>query len=295
MPEAIALKVVHEDPRRVGRGQAGGSRGASGRRQSASIRCKMPCSACDPALARAAARRHHSSTRQGHQRPAGRRAHARGAYRPDASAHGALGVARIPGRVRGRDDRRRHHRGADRPASQRPAAHGGAPRRPAGDHALSGARALPSPHLSARPARDGQDPPDPPASRASALSRSSATRCMADGSRVRGAPRRSSSTSCARSSARPCMRHGWPSTNRAPASGSRSRARVPADFAALLEALRRDARRRQLGADRALRVGSWLTPDWPAPPGVRALSTLRGGGVSALSVRISEPGRPCRR
>jgi len=25
----------------------------------------------------------------------------------------------------------------------------------------------------------------------------------------------------------------------------------------------------------------WLTPQWPAPPGVRALSTLRGGGVSA--------------
>lgn len=24
----------------------------------------------------------------------------------------------------------------------------------------------------------------------------------------------------------------------------------------------------------------WLTPDWPAPPGVHALSTLRGGGVS---------------
>jgi YfiH family protein len=26
----------------------------------------------------------------------------------------------------------------------------------------------------------------------------------------------------------------------------------------------------------------WLTPQWPAPPGVRALSTLRGGGVSAM-------------
>jgi YfiH family protein len=25
---------------------------------------------------------------------------------------------------------------------------------------------------------------------------------------------------------------------------------------------------------------AWLTPDWPAPPGVRALSTWRGGGVS---------------
>ena len=25
----------------------------------------------------------------------------------------------------------------------------------------------------------------------------------------------------------------------------------------------------------------WLEPDWPAPPGVRALSTLRGGGASA--------------
>ncbi len=25
---------------------------------------------------------------------------------------------------------------------------------------------------------------------------------------------------------------------------------------------------------------AWLTPNWPAPPGVRALSTLRGGGVS---------------
>lgn len=25
---------------------------------------------------------------------------------------------------------------------------------------------------------------------------------------------------------------------------------------------------------------SWLVPDWPAPPNVRALSTLRGGGVS---------------
>jgi YfiH family protein len=25
----------------------------------------------------------------------------------------------------------------------------------------------------------------------------------------------------------------------------------------------------------------WLTPDWPAPPGVRALSSWRGGGVSA--------------
>jgi YfiH family protein len=28
-----------------------------------------------------------------------------------------------------------------------------------------------------------------------------------------------------------------------------------------------------------LRLG-WLTPDWPAPPGVRALATLRAGGVS---------------
>lgn len=27
--------------------------------------------------------------------------------------------------------------------------------------------------------------------------------------------------------------------------------------------------------------GSWLTPDWDVPPHVRALSTLRGGGVSA--------------
>jgi YfiH family protein len=27
--------------------------------------------------------------------------------------------------------------------------------------------------------------------------------------------------------------------------------------------------------------GSWLTPEWTAPPGVRALSTLRGGGLSA--------------
>lgn len=27
--------------------------------------------------------------------------------------------------------------------------------------------------------------------------------------------------------------------------------------------------------------GSWLTPDWRAPPGVHALSTLRGGGLSA--------------
>jgi hypothetical protein len=27
--------------------------------------------------------------------------------------------------------------------------------------------------------------------------------------------------------------------------------------------------------------GSWLTPDWVAPPGVRVLSTLRGGGLSA--------------
>jgi polyphenol oxidase len=26
--------------------------------------------------------------------------------------------------------------------------------------------------------------------------------------------------------------------------------------------------------------GSWLTPDWPAPPGVHVLSTLRGGGLS---------------
>jgi len=26
--------------------------------------------------------------------------------------------------------------------------------------------------------------------------------------------------------------------------------------------------------------GDWLTPDWPAPPGVRALCTTRGGGVS---------------
>lgn len=26
--------------------------------------------------------------------------------------------------------------------------------------------------------------------------------------------------------------------------------------------------------------GSWITPDWPAPPGVHALSTLRGGGLS---------------
>ena len=25
---------------------------------------------------------------------------------------------------------------------------------------------------------------------------------------------------------------------------------------------------------------AWLTPDWPAPPRVRALSTWRGGGVS---------------
>jgi YfiH family protein len=27
-------------------------------------------------------------------------------------------------------------------------------------------------------------------------------------------------------------------------------------------------------------LAAWLTPDWPAPPTVRALSTLRGGGVS---------------
>ena len=27
---------------------------------------------------------------------------------------------------------------------------------------------------------------------------------------------------------------------------------------------------------------TWLTPEWPAPPRVRALSTLRGGGVSAV-------------
>jgi copper oxidase (laccase) domain-containing protein len=27
---------------------------------------------------------------------------------------------------------------------------------------------------------------------------------------------------------------------------------------------------------------SWLTPQWPAPPAVRALSTFRTGGVSAM-------------
>ena len=26
----------------------------------------------------------------------------------------------------------------------------------------------------------------------------------------------------------------------------------------------------------------WLTPQWPAPPSVRALSTFRTGGVSAI-------------
>ena len=29
-----------------------------------------------------------------------------------------------------------------------------------------------------------------------------------------------------------------------------------------------------------VRPDAWLTPDWPAPPGVRAISTLRSGGVS---------------
>ena len=38
----------------------------------------------------------------------------------------------------------------------------------------------------------------------------------------------------------------------------------------------------------------WLTPDWPAPAGVRALSTLRGGGVSTgryASLNLGEPRR----
>ena len=51
LPEAIALEVVHEDRGRAGHRQAGGSGGASGGRQSAAIRCRTRCWACDPALA----------------------------------------------------------------------------------------------------------------------------------------------------------------------------------------------------------------------------------------------------
>src|SRR5271170_8150923 len=38
------------------------------------------------------------------------------------------------------------------------------------------------------------------------------------------------------------------------------------------------ARRRPEAGTRSVRV-SWVEPDWPAPDGVRALSTLRTGGA----------------
>ena len=40
---------------------------------------------------------------------------------------------------------------------------------------------------------------------------------------------------------------------------------------------------------------SWVEPDWPAPGGVRALSTLRGGGVERRALCLAQLGRPCRR
>ena len=77
---------------------------------------------------------------------------------------------------------------------------------------------------------------------------------------------------------------------------ARSRAAGARGFAALLEALRADAR----GASGEVRPWSWIgfSPDWPAPAGVRALSTLRGGGVSAppyasLNLGFPRRGRAC--
>ncbi len=131
-------------PRRAGHRQAGRAGGASGSRQPAAHPAKRFVG-MGSAPGRAPARRHHPSARQGHERAFDGRPHARGAHRADPRAHGAVGVPRVSRGLRRGHDFGRHHRSADRAPPQRPAAHGGAQRRAAGHHALSGARAIPRP------------------------------------------------------------------------------------------------------------------------------------------------------
>ena len=95
---------------------------------------------------------------------------------------------------------------ADRPPSHRPPAHGGARGRPAGRHALSGARALSRPHSCRREARDRPHPPDPPAPGARAVPIVGDPVYGGRFARPRGAGGGRWSPPCAASSARRCMR-----------------------------------------------------------------------------------------
>ncbi len=57
---------------------------------------------------------------------------------------------------------------------------------------------------------------------------------------------------------------------------------------------RRGCTRRGLSGGARPVSASWALPDWPVPGGVRALSTFRTGGVKYGSLRLAQPGGPCR-
>jgi 23S rRNA pseudouridine1911/1915/1917 synthase len=125
-------------------------------------------------------------------------------------------------------------------------------RRQGSAHPLRGARALRQMHAARMPAGDRAHPPDP---RASGLDQASAGR--------RSGPMEKPKSGDARLDAFPRQAlHAWRLALRHPASGvwrwPGSR-RLPDDFARLLESLRAE----------------FIVPDWPAPAGVRALSTTR--------------------
>ena len=199
--------------------------------------------ALDPGAGAGAARRHRPPARQGHDRAAGRGAHARGAGGAVGGAGRARDRPRVPRALRRHADRRRHRRRADRPASH-PAHQDGDPRRRArGRHALPPRAAFPGAYAAARAARDRPHAPDPRAPRAPRASAGRRPGLRRPTTRSRPARARACWRRWPRSSARRCMRRGSNSNTRSAASRSSSRRRCPADFRDLLAALERDAAR----------------------------------------------------
>ncbi len=150
---------------------------------------------------------------------------------------------------------------------------------PAGGHALPGAGALPGPHL---PSASNWRPAGPTKFACicrTSSTRSSAIRSMAAASRCRAARRGSAHRYAARLQApgAACRHLGVRSpAHRQAADAAKSGA---GGLCAAARGAARGCSRGVLRNEARVNI-DWLTPHWPAPAAVRALSTLRSGGVS---------------